>query len=105
MGSKGFMYAKMVAALVPDPEEIKKKWSPELRQHLEETREEREKNMELFFADLKELSKSNLNIWMAMRERDIRRKQEAKQKQLEERALERRMREEMRAEALGAQDK
>lgn len=78
-----------------------KRFSPELQAKNLARRDERMKAHEDFLSNLKELSKSDKNIWIAQAEAQEKSRQEELRRQAEGQAAQDRMRQEMRAQAQG----
>ncbi|KAF3902379.1 hypothetical protein ABW20_dc0102561 [Dactylellina cionopaga] len=69
----------LVIYLMPSEEELFKRYSPELQKKVIEERPRRQKEMQEFFDQLKEYSKSDKPIWVLQAEDAKRRRKEALQ--------------------------
>jgi len=111
MASRGWMYAKMtvvffaVAAggpalmyyVTPAEGVIFSQFNPDLQKKSLALKDERLRQQEAYFAQLKEYAKSDKNIWIAMKEAEEKAREEAARKKAEETALQGQIREQMRA--------
>lgn len=111
---RGPLYAKMAGiftlcavggpllmyALTPDPDELFKRFSPELQKHNLENRERRKAEYEDFRAKMIEYSKSDKPIWIAAQEAQEKARldiqERARLAEQDRRTVQREMREEMK---------
>ncbi|KAI1617774.1 hypothetical protein EDD37DRAFT_646604 [Exophiala viscosa] len=99
LGGPALMYY-----VTPAEGEVFKKFNPELQARNLALKDERMKNYEAFLQELKELSKSDKNMWVAAKEKQKKMQEQFLENEAQEKALQQKMREEMKAEARGMRD-